>query len=585
MLLGWSVFGLDRGEKAESGKALPAFPGAEGFGAPAVGGRGGKVIHVTNLNESGPGSFRAALEERGPRIIVFDVGGTIELRSELKMPNDNGYVTIAGQTAPGGITIIGGSVGLPGWSRTGVATDIIARHLRVRGAHNIASPGQGGDCLNVYNARRAIIDHCSFTGSCDETFDAIHTRDLTAQWCTIEEPALWGQGGNQHDEGDHNLGFIFSYPPAANCSFHHNLTAHSSGRNPLITFGPADVRNNVVYNFGIGFDAGRPKLKNDGTRECYNVVGNYLRKGSGVRRSLTPLYGFGHGGFYLAGNMLDLEDDLVVELNDPWKQLGKEKTLPAYVVFWDGETSVKLARPTEVPPVATQSAKEAYKLVLANAGAWPRDATTRRIVREVESRTGEYGLGGPYERFPARSDGPTSVKYDKDRDGMPDAWEKEHGLDPNNPEDGSETVPPGASPDDRHAGYTYVEYYLNDLSDRIVGVTGETCKLQVEVEGTGRVVCAHSGRTPRWATDPGKVPRQRGYNGNPVEVDRGKENVFNKGSAVVLKALPQESLGVGAPVVSRFGHWSGGPVEGAKKPVISVTVDRDVKIVAHFLPK
>jgi len=597
---------------------VPAFPGAEGFGASARGGRGGTVVHVTNLNEAGPGSFRAALAEKGPRIIVFDVGGTLELHQDLLMPNDNGRVTIAGQTAPGGITIIGGSLGVPGWSRAGHGTpDVIARHLRVRGVHNTTVPGQGGDTLSSYWAQRVIFDHCSVCGSCDESVDVIHTTDFTMQWCTIEEPALWGQGGNQHDEGDHNFGLISSYAPAARISCHHNLFAHCANRCPMVIFGPADIRNNVVYNFGIGFTGPSRQQLAEENRD-FSLVGNYYRCGPAPRPYVSPIYAMGAGRFFCHDNFLDLRDNAQTTINHPWRDLPEANKRFRGVSFFGG--GEPLDQPAPMPPVTTQPAAEAYRLVLAQAGAWPRDATTRRIVREVQTRTGIYGLSGPYEHFAERRDGPTSPRFDTDRDGMPDAWEKEHRLDPADPTDGNRIVPRGQSPQDRHAGYTYVEYYLNELADQIVGVDGPLCKVAVTVNGPGLVVCEHGGRTPGWridlsrmsqspdaASDGQGIPesskgpeiaskkrgsafRERarrsgmGYEGNPVEVLWGEMNVFSRGSTVVLRALPQTSPGVGAPATSRFSHWSGGPIDGLAQPQCRLVIDRDMALVARFQP-
>jgi len=310
----------------------------------------------------------------------------------------------------------------------------------------------------------------------------------------------------------------------------------------------------------------------------YNVVGNVYRRGSDGPRYVTPAYGLGDGRYYFHDNVLDLRDDARVTFSDPWTQMPEANKRFGGVSFWGGGT--KLDSPVQVPPVTTHSADEAYKLVLARAGAWPRDATTRRLVREVKTRTGEYGLSGPYERFAARADGPTSAKHDTDRDGMPDVWEFIHGLDPADPNDGNNTVPRGASPEDRHAGYTFVEYYLNELADKIVGVEGQTCTVTVEVDGEGLVVCEHGGRTPNWGDRVGR--KNLGYEGHPLEVAWGTQNVLNRGSTVVLKALPQKSLGVGAPVVSRFTHWSGAPADDMKNPVLRLVVDRDMKITAHF---
>ena len=221
----------------------------------------------------------------------------------------------AGRPGSGGITLIGATLGLPGRKRRpGTTTDIIVRHIRARGVHNIACPGQAGDCLNIYRARRAIVDHCSFTGSCDGTVDVICTSELTFQWCTIEEPALWGQGGHQHDEGNHNLAFISSYG-AEGVSFHHNPVAHSAGRNPLITHGPAEVRNNVVYNFGTGFTGGGRDRGGD-----FNIVGNYFRRGPS-RRNIAPFYGMGGAQrFHCRDNIIDL-GTTTKAIDDPWREL------------------------------------------------------------------------------------------------------------------------------------------------------------------------------------------------------------------------------------------------------------------------
>jgi hypothetical protein len=182
-----------------------------------------------------------------------------------------------------------------------------------------------------------------------------------------------------------------------------------------------------------------------------------------------------------------------------------------------------------------------------------------------------------------RTDGPTSEKNDTDRDGIPDVWERQHGLDPADPSDSRRVVPRGASPADRHAGYTYREYYLNELADSIAGVDGDTYVVTVKTEGSGLVVCEHGGTTRNWGNRLGRA--NLGYQGKPLHVAWGRENTFHRGSAVALKALPQESLGVAAPVVSQFDHWSGGPVEGVTDPEIRLKVDRDMTITAVFRPK
>ena len=319
-VLTWVVLFVGVTGLSSAGEPVAAFPGAEGFGAISKGGRGGRVVHVTNLNDSGPGSLRAALAAKGPRIVVFDVGGTIELKGELAITGDNGRITLAGQTAPGGITLIGGTLCLPGWERnkSNRTPDIIVRHVRVRGVHGHSAHSEGGDCLDIYRAERVIIDHCSFSGSCDETVDACHTQQYTFQWCTIEEPALWGQGNNQHAEGSHNYAFIFSYD-AKNVSCHHNLFVHSSNRNPLITKGVADVRNNVTYNYHIGLAAG-------GATDPFNIVGNYYKSGTRRPRYVSPFYGMAGKDYYFHDNIVDLPGKVLV-VNDPRKDTASDKSI------------------------------------------------------------------------------------------------------------------------------------------------------------------------------------------------------------------------------------------------------------------
>jgi hypothetical protein len=484
---------------------------------------------------------------------------------------------------------------MPGWTREeGRTEDIIVRHMRVRGVHNIARPGQGGDAFNCFRGNRAIVDHCSFTGSMDEMVDAIHSANITFQWCTIEEPALWGQGGNQHGEGSHNYGMILAYD-GFNATVHHCLFTYCAKRCPSASISPCDMRNNVVYGGGpITSDGGSPFFTADKPAR-WNIIGCTFRP---ARRLEPPRQKYDiaanrpHTQVYAADNDFQAFGGFV----DPWdiRERGGDRGIfnrghrePMY------GNPEKLDKPAPCPPVTTHSAEEGYKLVLARAGAWPRDATTRRIVREVRTQSGEAGLSGPYERFPTRSDGPTSRKFDADRDGMPDAWERARGLDPADPTDGNRVVRPGESPGDRHAGYTYVEYFLNELADQIVAAPGRLCTVEAAVEGEGLIICEHGGRTADWQIDPEKKSpqwRQRargrlGYNGYPLEVAWGPKNTFNKGSIVTLRALPQGQLGVTAPVVSKFSHWSGGPVQGVKDPEIRLVIDRDMKITAHFKPR
>lgn len=426
---------------------LPAFPGAEGFGANAKGGRAGKVLHVTNLNDSGPGSLRWAVEQEGPRTIVFDVSGTIELKSGLDLTHP--FVTIAGQTAPGdGICLKGETVRV-------LTHDVIMRYLRIRlgdGRHGQGSL-QGKDALSLSAGHDIMVDHCSTSWSLDEVLSASTSRPnltrLTVQWCFITE--------GLNPDG-HGYGSLIRGTGGAKYSFLHNLYAHNTGRNPRpgnYDSNPhdrdpegllLDFRNNVIYNWGGGY-AGYNADKVSVTR--LNYVGNYLVPGadSGPTRTAYST-GSPYGGAYFAGNAYEGQ---VPE--DPW-------SLVRFAATWTPQQirAYQRAEPYETGPVTTEPAAAAYEQVLDVGGAArpARDAVDRRIVGDVRNRTGriirsqtEHGGWPELKAGPAPADG--------DRDGMPDAWESARGLNPSDAEDRNHVGP---------QGYTRLEEYLDELHRR-----------------------------------------------------------------------------------------------------------------------
>lgn len=406
---------------------LPAFPGAEGFGANVHGGRGGKVIFVENLNDSGPGSLRAALETRGPRYILFRVSGIIELEKPLELRRP--YCTIAGQTAPGD------GICLKNYDFAIRTNEVIVRHVRFRpGDEPAAALKELGrnfepDALTIGRpARDVIIDHCSASWSTDEclTVSGEGITNVTVQWCIISESLNAGA----HHKGNHGFGSLIR--TNGNVTYHHNLYAHHRSRCPRPgTYGDGsilfDFRNNVVYD-GNGYSAGEP------TR--LNYVGNYIRKPNG------PAFSVGSDAteMYQAANF---QEDAGAKNDDFWQLITKERP------------HNKRAEPFEVAAVETQSAEDAYESVLASAGATlpKRDAVDTRVVEEV--RIGKVGLinsqadvGG----WPAYKSAP--APKDSDNDGMPDEWESENGLDPQKDDhlgdvDGD--------------GYPNLENYLNAL--------------------------------------------------------------------------------------------------------------------------
>lgn len=423
------------------GYAQPlAFLGAEGWGRFAAGGRGGDVYTITNLNDDGPGSLRDAVRA-GNRTVVFRVSGTIELKSELIVERSN--ITIAGQTAPGdGICLRRFPLRIRG------AKDVIVRYLRIRVGDEAGKPLDG---LEVRDAENIIIDHCSVSWTIDEGINTWHgTKNLTVQWCLIAEPLH-----RSVHRGPHAFGASWG---GQNTSYHHNLFAHAAGRNPSIAGGDhdhtinMDYRNNVVYNWRHRTCDGKPV--------SINVVNNYYKPGpatqANVRRRIVKIddnmarYKNFEPLWYIQGNVMEGAPDLVV---DNWK---------GGVEFEGNTNEAKNRRREAFPfaPVTTQSATDAYKLVLADVGANrpARDAVDTRVLREVAAGTASRGERGIIDR-PSDAGGWPQLKTapapaDTDSDGMPDAWEKAHGLNPRDPADRNAN-----SLDQAH---TNLEVYLNE---------------------------------------------------------------------------------------------------------------------------
>ena len=420
---------------------LPAFPGAEGFGRFASGGRGGAVVAVTNLNDSGPGSLREAVSA-GNRTVVFRVSGTIALESDLLIAQSN--LTIAGQTAPGdGICLRGHPLRLRG------ANDVVIRHLRVRPG---AESGKAIDGIEVRGGRNIIIDHCSVSWTVDEAMNTWHgARDLTVQWCVISEPL----NRSVHPKGAHGYGASWG---GENVSYHHNLFAHATARTPSVA-GQArertvlmDHRNSVIFNWEHRSCDGKPS--------SINMVNNYYKPGPAtlpaVRRRIARIddtratYGF-DSFWHIAGNVVEGFPEISA---DNW----------AGGVDFEGGTSINFNRrmdPFPVAPVTTQSAEEAYRLVLAHAGATRprRDPVDTRVLAEAMSGIPTFGNGiidSPAQvgGWPELRSAPAPV--DSDGDGMPDAWETARGLNPRDPADRNDRR--------LQRDYTNLETYLSELA-------------------------------------------------------------------------------------------------------------------------
>lgn len=430
-----------------------AFPGAEGFGMYTTGGRGGQVIKVTNLNDSGAGSLRAAIEATGPRIVVFEVSGTIELASTLTISNDD--ITIAGQTAPGdGICVRNYSVSIS-------ASNVIIRYMRFRlgdKAQQVDDAARGRFQKNI------IIDHCSMSWSIDECASFYANENFTMQWCLLTESLR-----NSIHYGAHGFGGIWGGNRA---SFHHNLLAHHSNRNPRFRGHKlnsstdaehVDLRNNVIYNYD-GITHG----SEGGGR--YNMVNNYYKAGPATNNpdqnllevipgraqyNSIDLEG-AHGIFYVHGNYFSSNQSFT---NDNWNG-----------VEWDVATTlerVKSEKEFEKGNITTDDAETAYQKVLDYVGASIyRDAVDERTIQDTRTGTATVMDGGNGSTngyidtqeavggWPVLNSLPAPV--DTDGDGMPDEWELANGLNPNDPDDGNE--------DRTNDGYTNIEEYINSLA-------------------------------------------------------------------------------------------------------------------------
>ena len=471
---------------------VPAFPGAEGFARYITGGRGGTVYHVTNLNDKGTGSLREALGKSGKRTIVFDVSGTINLASDLKI--SKGDVTVAGQTAPGdGIT-------LANYTVTIAADNVIIRFIRFRRG-NAVNINDGADAIWGRQRKNIMLDHCSFSWSIDEVASFYDNRTFTMQWCTIAE-ALTNAG---HDKGAHGYGGIWGGKEA---SFHHNFLLHLQNRVPrfngarynwsgydtskypnTIQAERVDFRNCVMFNWGTGGCYGGPG------GGYINMVNNYYKAGPATtnktRVTQISKSDSSNGGdnpfpnytsrYYINGNYVTAAGENAE--NYDWQGVVYDSGLPTvngvkcvndsenYYGEGAGNIPIKIEEPIDAGEVTTHSATVAFEKVLAYAGAsYRRDAVDARYAQEAE--TGEVVYTGSVTGKPGIIDTQNDVggwpvldketkPTDTDKDGMPDDWETANGLNPSLNDSKLYTV-------DAERIYTNLEVYMNSLVQDIM---------------------------------------------------------------------------------------------------------------------
>ncbi|MCC6540276.1 MAG: hypothetical protein IT162_22205 [Bryobacterales bacterium] len=410
-----------------------AFPGAEGFGAYSLGGRGGDVYHVTTLADSGNGSLRQGIQSAtGPRTIVFDVSGTIDLRSRLSINKSN--LTIAGQTAPGdGITVRGFG------TLVSRVSHVVIRYLRFR-LGDTNCPNVQDDALSVDQASDVVLDHVSASWSIDETLSVTDSNRVSVQWSTIAESL----SRSCHAEGAHGYGTLLRAfdGKLSTVSFHHNLFAHHSNRSPRVgDTVNLDFVNNVVYNWGG--DAGYSGGAEEGTTRL-NYIGNALIAGASTAagaRARAFRGGSINTHIYAARNWIDSNVNGQRDGGDTGQAMIQGAFTPIGTRF-------------DFPAITTAAPTLAMEQVLTDAGASrPRDAVDTRLANAVRNGQGaiidsQTQAGG----WPTLATRPSLP--DTDGDGIPDAIEAAAGLSPNDKSDGAKVAA---------NGYTNLENYLNSL--------------------------------------------------------------------------------------------------------------------------
>jgi hypothetical protein len=436
----------------------PAFPGAEGYAKYVTGGRGGRVIEVTTLdddvNNPPVGSLRAALADTSsqPRTIVFRVSGLIALKGRLDVGKNN--ITIAGQTAPGD------GICLKNYPLKVYGKNIIIRYLRSRPGDETHSNSPAIYGIDVENAQNVIIDHCSFSWSIEEAATFYDNKYTTVQWCIISESLK----NSFNSKGAHGYAGVWGGQFA---SYHHNLIAHNDSRNPRFngarahdTNAVVDYRNNVIYNWSNNSAYGGEIEIANGVSQI-NMINNYYKYGPATTSKKNRIIQIYDSAFvtkpgivsrwYITGNYID--GDAAVTANN-WNGGVQLYDIRYTTAMFKSDTALSNSG------ITTESAADALQSVLAGAGAFlpKRDSVDLRAVKDVTNRTAlvksgiidsQTDVGGwqAYNSLPA--------PVDSDHDGIPDTWEVVHGLDPQNPADGA--LISDAS------GYSNLELYLNDL--------------------------------------------------------------------------------------------------------------------------
>lgn len=453
-------------EGACGGDTSVAFPGVEGFGAYATGGRGGQVIKVTTLDPTGPGSLDEALRATGPRIVVFDVSGVINGDFDITSPD----LTLAGQTAPGaGISIVG-RLSAPftnpdesctSQCATSDVGNLVMRHLRVRHVCRPGVPDNQCDAMRLSSQATFVLDHMSVAWGIDETLDMWGgSYDWTIQNSTFEHPCL-GTTDAGPNTGSPNHAYGILNRRGGHGSMLRTAMLGARDRNPALADGPFDVINNVIYNHQTGLTHHNPPSGD------FVVVGNYYKWGpaGGIGKpfwlsdSTAPM-------FYFEANTLEDQTGEALTFDDPWTtphgllgggEMGNVPESQRAAARPDFSGTPGYVSPTELPP------QDAYDHVLDTAGAFPRDLVTRNAIDEVRNQAGVFGCpvrtqldaNGNASGDHPLMDGLTAdvAPEDSDGDGLPNDWEMRHGLDPMDASDNQTAL---------GNGFAAIEAYINE---------------------------------------------------------------------------------------------------------------------------
>ena len=433
-----------------------AFPTAQGFGAASIGGRGGRTIHVTNLNDSGPGSLRDAVSSQsGSRIVVFDVGGIINLSNNIIINNRN--ITIAGQTAPGsGVCLKGAGFDLK-------TSNIIIRYMCIRRGDGPGAGRNVGDGISFLHATDSIADHLSISWTIDEAMQtwAGDTENITIQYSIFHEPL---DGIICCDEIEHGYGPLFGNE-SHQISFHHNIITHSRRRGPKFSsVQDVDVINNINYNWkDVGTHVISHPSGRDPSRRT-NVINNVYRSGSDTSGPALEVQGLDTDAKAFFGGNEDHLGNSITNVNNRWGGSN-----PGAMISTPNPRSADVA-------IVVQDASTVWDTLLDNVGAMvpvldPVDALMIEHVRNGQGTlvdcvdkqnqnnsilSGVCGTESAYGSFPNYPSASRAADFDTDGDGMPDSWELAHGLNINNDMD--------RLGDMMGDGYTNIEYYLNDLA-------------------------------------------------------------------------------------------------------------------------